>query len=122
MKRYRLSDLEDITRGHVLQGLLDGEYLVEGGLGFKAPGERTHSHDGLDGSDRHVHDDCEVFIVLQGKAEMEIDGQRHPLATGDICIVEPGEDHHLVSDPDDPCVNVWLHAGSQRHPSQRGRA
>jgi hypothetical protein len=122
MRRYRLTDLQDVREGHFLQGLLDGTYLCEGGLGFKKPGERTHTADGPDGSDRHVHEDCEVFIILQGKAEMDIDGERHPLTTGDICIVEPGEDHHLIADPADPCVNVWLHAGEARHPLQRERA
>jgi quercetin dioxygenase-like cupin family protein len=118
MKRYRLSDLKDVRDGHFLKGLVEGEYLAVGGLGFKRPGQRTHTADGPGGSDQHVHDDCEVFIILQGKAEMEIDGARHALTTGDICIVEPGEDHHLISDQADPCVNVWLHAGDRRHQDQ----
>lgn len=118
MRRYRLSDLSDARDGHFLKGILDGEYLCRGGLGFKKPGFRTHSSDAPGGADRHVHDDCEVFIILQGAAEMELNGRRHPLTTGDVFVVEPGEDHHLISDDNDPCVNLWLHAGSHRHPDQ----
>ena len=30
-------------------------------------------------------------------------------------VIEPGEDHHLIADPDDPCINLWLHAGPRPH-------
>ncbi len=120
MKRYRLSELEDAREGHFLRGIVPGEYICKGGMGYKKPGQRTHSHDGPGGADRHVHDDSEVFVILQGRGEMEIDGVRHPFVTGDVFVVEPGEDHHLVSDAEDPCVNLWLHAGAHRHPDQEG--
>jgi mannose-6-phosphate isomerase-like protein (cupin superfamily) len=116
MKRYRLQNLADVREGHFLQGIVEGEFLRDGGLSFKRPGFRTHDHDGAGGSDTHVHTDCEVFVILQGKAVMEIEGVRHPLITGDVMVVEPGEDHHLLADPDDPCVNLWFHAGPGRHP------
>ena len=120
MKMLRLSDLPDNREGHFLQGVVPGDYLYLGGLGFKQPGFRTHTDDGPGGIDQHIHEDeCEVFIILQGKARMEVDGVEHPMTTGDICIVEAGEDHHLISDEDDPCVNIWLHAGNRRHPDQR---
>ena len=83
MKRYRLTELEDLTDGHFLSSVLPGEYLCMGGMGFKAPGVRTHSNDGPGGTDLHVHaDDREAFVILQGKAIMEIDGERHELTTG----------------------------------------
>ena len=120
MKRCRLSDLGDIRDGHFLQGIVSGPYLCAGGVGFKAPGFRTHSGDGPGGSDRHVHGDVhEVFVILQGKAVMEVDGKGHALATGDICVIEPGEDHHLVADKLDPCVNLWIEVGRERHRDQR---
>jgi quercetin dioxygenase-like cupin family protein len=118
MKRYRINDLPGPAEGHVFSGILGGAYINRGGLTFKAPGERTHTADGPDGSDRHVHDDCEAFVILQGKATMEIDGQAHALDAGDICLVEPGEDHHLISDLAEPCVSLWLHAGPERNDAQ----
>ena len=123
MKRFRLSELADSRQGHVFEEMLPGAFLCLGGLGFKQPGERTHSHDGPDGRDYHVHEhDCEAFMILQGKAEMELDGRREPLVAGDIMVIEPGEDHHLISDLDDPCVNLWLHAGPERHRDQEAGA
>ncbi len=120
MKRYRLQDLSDIREGHIFREVLPGDFLALGGLGFKKPGQRTHTNDGPGGTDCHVHaDDREAFVILQGKAVMEVDGIRHPLVPGDIVVIEPGEDHHLISDTDDPCVNLWLHAGPHRHADQK---
>ncbi len=119
MKLLRLAELPDNETDHFLRDVVPGRYLAMGGLSFQAPGARTHTADGPGGRDYHVHDDAEVFIILQGKAQMELDGVKHPLTTGDVCIVEPGEDHHLISDEQDPCVNLWLHAGGQRHPDQQ---
>ncbi len=118
MKRYRLNDLPDAREGHFLRGVIPGEYLCQGAMSYKKPSVRTHTQDGPGGSDRHVHDDCEVFVILQGKAVMELNGERIPMVTGDVFVVEPGEDHHLVSDAEDPCINLWLHAGARRHPDQ----
>ncbi|NLF30767.1 MAG: cupin domain-containing protein [Planctomycetes bacterium] len=114
MKRCRLTDLTaDGT--HVLAAMLPGRCLTRGGLSFKAPGQRSHTSDGPGGSDRHVHDDCEAFVILQGRAVMEVDGRSYNLAAGDVVIIEPGEDHHLLADSEDPCVNLWLHAGDKPH-------
>jgi quercetin dioxygenase-like cupin family protein len=120
MKQYRLSDLADIREGHVFREILPGAHLCAGGMGFKKPGQRTHSFEGPNGIDRHVHSDHEGFVILQGKAEMELNGKRIPLVAGDIVVIEPGEDHHLISDDKDPCVNLWLHAGPRRHDDQQG--
>jgi mannose-6-phosphate isomerase-like protein (cupin superfamily) len=119
MKRVRLKDLADNAAGHFLAGIVPGRYLCGGGLSFKKPGVRTHSGDGPAGTDLHVHDDCEVFVILQGKAIMEVEGKRHELTTGDVFVVEPGEDHHLTSNTEDPCINLWLHTGAERHSDQR---
>jgi mannose-6-phosphate isomerase-like protein (cupin superfamily) len=119
MINLRLSQLPDSKQGHVLSAFLPGEFLSAGALSFKPPCLRTHSADGPDGDDRHVHEDREAFVILQGKAVMQVDGVAHPLVVGDILIIEPGEDHHLVSDEFDPCINLWLHAGPERHPAQR---
>lgn len=119
MIKLRLNQLGDTREGHFLAGFLEGAYLCQGGLSFKGPNVRTHTNDGPGGSDVHVHeDDCEAFVILQGKAIMELNGVKHPMVTGDVFIVEPGEDHHLISDPEDPCVSLWLHAGPRRHPDQ----
>jgi mannose-6-phosphate isomerase-like protein (cupin superfamily) len=122
MRRLTIRELA-VGQGHILSGIIPGEYLNRGGLGFKSAGYRSHDIDctckACDGHGRHVHqDDHEVFIILQGKAKMEIDGLFHDLVAGDVIVCEPGEDHHLVSDAQDPCVNIYLHASDQRNRQQ----
>lgn len=108
MKRYRLADLADVREGHFLSGIVPGRYLREGQMLFKEPGAYTHPG-------RHVHEDHEVFVILQGRGGIEVEGARHDIGTGDVLVIEPGEDHHLISSEEDPLVNLFLHAGDVRH-------
>ena len=50
---------------------------------------------------------------------MEIDGTPHDMITGDVVVCEPGEDHHLVADEEDPCVNITLHTSDSHHLEKR---
>ncbi len=112
MRILRLTDLPDVREGHVLAGTVPGRYLTAGGIGFKDPGHVSHPG-------RHVHEDeHEVFVILQGRGEIEVDGRRTPIACGDVVVIDPGEDHHLVSSDADPLVNLYLHAGNVR-PTER---
>ena len=113
MKRLRLNQLPDSREGHFLSGVIPGKYISKGTMSYKAPGFVTHAEEAS-----HVHDDAEVFIILQGKARMEMEGETVELVTGDVLVVEPGENHHLIADETDPCINIWLHAGSERNPAQ----
>lgn len=115
MRRYRLSNLRDAAPGeHFLNGLMEGERLYHGGLSFHAPGTITH-----DESRPHVEVDQETFCLLQGEGWIEIDGVREPVRAGDVIVIDPGEDHHLISSDHDPLINLWLHANAEGHPKQR---
>ncbi|MBB6729448.1 cupin domain-containing protein [Cohnella zeiphila] len=119
MRKCRLSDLSDNPDGkHLFRNLMPGSYLSAGGLAFERPGSRSHTNDGPDGTDRHVHSDCEAFLILQGRGTLELDEAFIPIVAGDVIVVEPGEDHHLIASEDDPPVVLWCHAGPQRHPRQ----
>ena len=111
MKRLKIPDLNQRGR-HVLTGIIERRFL-KGGLSFKKPGERTHdigcTCPTCDGKGHHVHGDAEVFVFLEGKAMMEVDGKKYPVSAGDVVIAEPGEDHHVRADRKFPCVNLWLH-------------
>lgn len=110
MIRMRLSDLSGPFKRHVLEGLVDREWL-SGGMSPKKAGTRTHDTgctcDNCDGRGLHRHKDREVFIFLAGKGVVEVDGKDVPAAAGDIVIIEPGEDHHVRAD--EHCINLWLH-------------
>jgi len=44
----------------------------------------------------HPHaDDEELYVILSGQGEMELDGQVHPVAAGDAVVVFPGGTHAL---------------------------
>ena len=115
MQRYRLNELPDRRDGHFMNGLVNGDFIDYGALSFREPGSRSHTSDGPGGQDRHVHlDRDEVFMILQGRGAVEVDGVRHAVVTGDVVVAAAGEDHHLIADADDPCVVVWFRTAPER--------
>jgi mannose-6-phosphate isomerase-like protein (cupin superfamily) len=46
---------------------------------------------------RHKHPYHEFYVVLEGEAELEVEGERVPLRAGSVVMVEPGEWHEVVS-------------------------
>ena len=105
MKTYKLFDLKEIGGYHFLTGIMEGSRLHHGGLHFYNPGEYSHPEG------RHIHQDSEeVFVCLQGRARLIVDGVEYKMGVGDIALIEPGEEHHLLADEQDPIVNLWLHA------------
>jgi mannose-6-phosphate isomerase-like protein (cupin superfamily) len=113
MKRYRIGDLGSDGPEQILSGKAPGRYINRGALSFHPVGWRTHS----EGS--HVHDDHEIFIIMQGRGEIEIDGERQPIHAGEVLIIEPGEEHYIIGDPAYPIVNLWFHTGDEPHIDQR---
>ncbi|MBN2394601.1 MAG: cupin domain-containing protein [Anaerolineae bacterium] len=75
--------------------------MARGGVYIFKPGEIAHPEP------RHVHDTEEVFIFVQGQGVLPIDGIEYPVKTGDVVVVDAGEDHHLRSSVDDPLVSAW---------------
>jgi quercetin dioxygenase-like cupin family protein len=100
MKRLTVADLNNHSNSRLLPGVLGNARITGGGVYVFKPGETAHP-------ERHVHDVDEVFIFIQGQGVIPIDGVEHPLMTGDIVIVEKGEDHHTRSSVNDPLVAAW---------------
>jgi mannose-6-phosphate isomerase-like protein (cupin superfamily) len=48
------------------------------------------------GETLHYHDYHEYYVVLEGSAELEVEGERVPLRGGTVVMVEPGERHRIV--------------------------
>jgi mannose-6-phosphate isomerase-like protein (cupin superfamily) len=113
LKRYTFADLGSDGPEHVATKLVPGAYIARGGLSFHPIGFRTH------GEGAHVHDDREVFCIMQGQGVIEIDGRTEPVHAGEILVVEPGEDHHLIGDPEHPMINCWFHCADEPHPAQQ---
>jgi mannose-6-phosphate isomerase-like protein (cupin superfamily) len=75
--------------------------LTDCGIKKFKPGEKAHD-------EAHTHSVNEVLIFIQGKGKVPIDGKVIPLQTGDVIIVEPGEDHRTESSVEDPIVVAWF--------------
>jgi quercetin dioxygenase-like cupin family protein len=100
VKRLTLGDLE-YTASRLLPDLLGERRIASGGLYVFKPGEVAHPEP------HHAHDVDEVFIFVQGRGVLPIDEVEYPVQTGDIVIVEAGQDHHTRSSVDDPLVAAW---------------
>lgn len=85
----------------LMPDLLPGKKIARGGLYLFKPGETAHPEA------RHVHDTDEVFIFVQGKGVLPIDGVEYPVGAGDFVIVKAGEDHHTRSSVEEPLVACW---------------
>ena len=100
MIKTTLSELE-FSDSRLLPEALGDKRITGGGLYVFKPGETAHPEP------RHVHDVDEVFLIIQGRGVLPIDGVDYPIKTGDVVIVEAGEDHHTRSSEDDPLVTAW---------------
>lgn len=52
---------------------------------------RTHYHKRL----------TEIYYILDGTGEMELDGQRHRVQAGDSILIKPGCRHRAIASGDD---------------------
>ena len=100
MKKLTITQLKH-SDSRLLPEILGDAKVASGGVYVFMPGETAHPEA------RHVHDVDEVFIFVQGKGVIPIDGVEHPIQTGDVVIVEKGEDHHTRSSVEDPLVAAW---------------
>lgn len=100
MKKRTVADLKP-SASRLMPDLLGAAAIARGGLYIFKPGEIAHPEP------RHVHDAAEVFIFVQGQGVIPIDGVEYPVQTGDVVIVEAGEDHHTRSSVEDPLVAAW---------------
>jgi mannose-6-phosphate isomerase-like protein (cupin superfamily) len=101
MKKMTIRDLDAYTASRLMPDLLGEPKISHGGVYVFKPGETAHPEA------VHVHDTAEVFIFIQGQGVIPIDGVDYPVRTGDVVIVEAGEDHHTRSSEDDPLVAAW---------------
>ena len=100
MQKFSIRDIQ-ASDTNLFPNLFGRAAITSGGLYVFKPGETAHPES------VHVHDVPEVFIFVQGKGVIPIDGVDHPVQAGDVVIVEPGEDHHTRSSVDDPLVAAW---------------
>lgn len=97
------------TDGSTIRSLLDlsnapvaNQSLAEATI---APGESTIRH--------HHRVSEEIYYLVSGTGEMEIDGERVPVAVGDAILIPPGAWHQITATGDEPlrllcaCAPPW---------------
>ena len=90
MRRCRLSGVPDAGEDHVFRGIVSSPYIWrEAAIEFRGPGEVVPWG---------VHDDEEIYVILQGKARVRLDDGVEHLTAGDVVLIEPGERHQFESD------------------------
>ncbi|MEW2065617.1 class I tRNA ligase family protein [Streptomyces sp. NPDC007346] len=78
---------------------------VGAGWGRVAPGASSASHQ---------HDETEFFVIVAGRGEFTVDGERHPAAPGTVVLFEPFESHVLENTGESDLVfltQYWRDAG-----------
>jgi len=116
MHRYRIADLGHLVGERIAEDLVPGAFIEHGGLSFHPGSFCTHA------GEQHAHQTHEVFVILQGRGRMEVNGMPAEVSAGDVIVIEPGEEHHLVSDAGHPIVDLWFHCADERHPDQQAIA
>jgi mannose-6-phosphate isomerase-like protein (cupin superfamily) len=52
-------------------------------------------------TDRHYHAESEeIYYVVEGSGEMELDGERRPVGVGDAVLIPPGARHQIRASDD----------------------
>ena len=87
------ADAEPFTTkdGSTIRVLLDAE---AGGAANQSLAEASLA--GGQATDRHYHAATEeIYVVLEGRGEMEVDGARREVGPGDAVLIPPGAWHEL---------------------------
>ena len=58
----------------------------------------------------HYHNAEESVIVIEGEGILMINGEEHPVATGDAAFITPGTHHRLINTGAGPFRIAWAYA------------
>jgi mannose-6-phosphate isomerase-like protein (cupin superfamily) len=105
LRKTSIYGLPDSER-NLLDSILPVGKVIYGGLHICKPGETAHEDE-----ERHIHEGhYEIFVNVQGRGVVEVEGVDHEFRLGDVVLIEPGESHHVRSDSGDPLVNFYFGA------------
>src|SRR5262249_28738984 len=72
---------------------------------------------------RHSHDlGIEVFLILEGRALFEIDGETHELGPGQLCIALADQIHQVRNLLPDRPTTMYLSVSPHIQPTHTGRS
>ncbi len=100
MRKLHISELTGRADGPVLVDAVPGYVIERGGVTRYLVGAEEA---------RQVHHGPELLCILQGTGVVEVGGVHLPFESGDVFMIEQGEDHHVTSAGRLPLVSMWLH-------------
>jgi mannose-6-phosphate isomerase-like protein (cupin superfamily) len=107
--------LRTFEPGQLKPGTFDYQTLLDWETGLIVAVRAPH---GASGFERHVHRDADqLYFVLEGRMDLDLDGARHTLGPGTAAYIPAGTPH----------VNSYPHEGTELHldvmapPPPRGR-
>ena len=91
------------SRSERFRSTLNSELMpkegITGGWYHLAAGAANH---------KDVHDVDEIYFIIQGSAEINLDGEGHRMRAGDTVLVPGGCEHNINNDGGDELVLVYL--------------
>jgi mannose-6-phosphate isomerase-like protein (cupin superfamily) len=67
-------------------------------------------------TERHLHRTSEeLYVVLEGAGEMEIEGERRAVSVGDVVLIPPGARHQITATDDGPLRFLCCCSPPYRH-------
>lgn len=107
----RRSELAEETKVGIRGGLGSGrgvEFLKAGEMaGVLSVGRTTLEPGATIGE--HAHPNTEdLYLILEGRGTGILDGERFPVAEGDLFLVKAGGTHGLINDSDAPLTFLGL--------------
>lgn len=89
-------------RENEIYSVHDLEYLEHLNVSMTVlhPGKSTkgHEHEGAD----------EVYVVMDGKGELQLDEKRFPIETGDIILIKGGQFHQTFNTSNEDMVFICI--------------
>jgi mannose-6-phosphate isomerase-like protein (cupin superfamily) len=108
--KYRLEDIGgEVVKDNDVYVLKDNTELknlvVSSTLLHREKSTRGHSHEGQE----------EVYTFVYGYGEMELDGKRFPVRTGDVVLIHDGVFHRVHNTSDGDLYFVCVFQGKRNH-------
>jgi mannose-6-phosphate isomerase-like protein (cupin superfamily) len=67
-------------------------------------------------TERHLHATSEeLYVILEGAGDMEIEGDRAPVTVGDVVLIPPGARHRITATGDGPLRFLCCCSPPYRH-------
>jgi hypothetical protein len=58
--------------------------------------------------DRHIHNECEIYVNISGDVSFFCNGRICPMTRGDVLVARPGDYHHCIYQSNALHQHFWI--------------